>query len=60
MLAALILHGIVPGPFLLTNHTHLVYTLFAGLIFVNLLMIPVGIVILKLCLLALKLAPPLL
>jgi putative tricarboxylic transport membrane protein len=60
MLAALILHGIVPGPFLLTKHTHLVYTLFAGLIFVNLLMIPVGIVILKLCLLALKLAPPVL
>jgi putative tricarboxylic transport membrane protein len=34
--------------------------LFAGLILVNLLMIPVGIVILRLCLLALKLAPPVL
>jgi len=60
MLAALILHGIVPGPFLLTKHTGLVYTLFAGLILVNLLMIPVGIVILRGCLVALKVAPPVL
>jgi len=60
MLAALVLHGIQPGPFLLAKHTHLVYTLFAGLILVNLLMVPVGIVILRLCLLALKLAPPVL
>ncbi|MGH7263970.1 MAG: tripartite tricarboxylate transporter permease [Candidatus Rokuibacteriota bacterium] len=60
MLAALILHGIVPGPFLLAKHTELVYTLFAGLILVNLLMIPVGLVILRLCLLALRLAAPVL
>lgn len=60
MLAALILHGIVPGPFLLAKHTQLVYTLFAGLILVNLLMIPVGLVILRLCLLALRLAAPVL
>jgi putative tricarboxylic transport membrane protein len=60
MLAALLLHGIMPGPFLLTKHPELVYTLFAGLILVNLLMIPVGIVILRLCLLALKLDPPVL
>ena len=60
MLVALILHGIQPGPFLLAKHTHLVYTLFAGLILVNLLMVPVGIVILRLCLLAVKLAPPVL
>ncbi|MGQ0571020.1 MAG: tripartite tricarboxylate transporter permease, partial [Armatimonadota bacterium] len=60
MLAALILHGIVPGPFLLTRHTGLVFTLFAGLITVNVLMIPVGIVILRGCLLVLKLAPPVL
>jgi putative tricarboxylic transport membrane protein len=60
MLAALILHGITPGPLLLTRHPELVYTLFAGLILVNLLMIPVGIVILRLCLAALKLDPPVL
>ncbi len=60
MLAALILHGIQPGPFLLTRHAELVYTLFAGLILVNLLMIPVGIVILRVCLLALRVAPPVL
>lgn len=60
MLAALLLHGIMPGPFLLTKHPDLVFTLFAGLILVNLLMIPVGIVILRLCLLALKLDPPVL
>jgi putative tricarboxylic transport membrane protein len=60
MLAALILHGIVPGPFLLTKHTGLVFTLFAGLIMVNLLMIPVGIVILRGCLLVLRLSPPVL
>lgn len=58
MLAALILHGIVPGPFLLSQHTELVFTLFAGLILVNLLMIPVGVVILRGCLLALRLPPP--
>jgi putative tricarboxylic transport membrane protein len=60
MLAALILHGIQPGPFLLARHGQLVYTLFAGLLIVNVLMIPVGLVILKLCLLALRLAPPVL
>jgi putative tricarboxylic transport membrane protein len=60
MLAALILHGIQPGPFLLSKHGALVYTLFAGLILVNLMMIPVGLVILRLCLLALKLSPPVL
>ena len=60
MLAALLLHGIMPGPFLLTKNPELVYTLFAGLILVNLLMIPVGVVILRLCLLALKLDPPVL
>jgi putative tricarboxylic transport membrane protein len=60
MLAALILHGIQPGPFLLSKHGALVYTLFAGLLIVNLLMIPVGLVILRLCLLALKLSPPVL
>jgi len=60
MLAALLLHGIMPGPFLLTKHPELVFTLFAGLIIVNLLMVPVGIVILRLCLLALKLDPPVL
>ena len=60
MLAALILHGIQPGPFLLAKHGQLVYTLFAGLIIVNLLMIPVGLVILRLCLLALRLSPPVL
>ncbi|MDR7522697.1 MAG: tripartite tricarboxylate transporter permease [Armatimonadota bacterium] len=60
MLAALILHGIVPGPFLLNKHTHLVFTLFAGLILVNLLMIPVGLVILRGCLLVLRLDRPVL
>ena len=60
MLAALILHGIQPGPFLLAQHPQLVYTLFAGLLIVNLLMIPVGLVILRLCLLALHMATPVL
>ncbi len=60
MLAALILHGIQPGPFLLSKHGPLVYTLFAGLLIVNVLMIPVGLLILRLCLLALRLPPPVL
>jgi putative tricarboxylic transport membrane protein len=60
MLAALILHGIQPGPFLLAKHGPLVYTLFAGLLIVNVLMIPVGLVILRLCLLALRVSPPVL
>ena len=58
MLAALILHGIVPGPFLLSQHSELVFTLFAGLILVNFLMIPVGVLILRGCMLALRLPPP--
>ena len=58
MLAALILHGIVPGPFLMSQQRPLVFTLFAGLILVNLLMIPVGIIILRGCLVALRLPPP--
>ncbi|HEU5298377.1 MAG TPA: tripartite tricarboxylate transporter permease [bacterium] len=58
MLAALILHGIIPGPFLLTQQSPLVFTLFAGLILVNFLMIPVGVLILRGCLLALRLPPP--
>ena len=60
MLAALILHGIQPGPFLLAKHGQLVYTLFAGLLIVNVLMIPVGLLILRLCLLALRLSQPVL
>jgi len=60
MLAALILHGIQPGPFLLTRHSELVFTLFAGLIIVNLLMIPVGIVILGICMKVVGIAAPVL
>lgn len=60
MLAALLLHGIQPGPFLLVRNSELVFTLFAALILVNLLMIPVGIVILRACLEVLRMPRPVL
>jgi putative tricarboxylic transport membrane protein len=49
VLAALILHGIQPGPFLLERNTELLFTFFGALILVNVLMLPVGALILRLC-----------
>lgn len=49
ILAALILHGIQPGPFLMQRHSELVFSFFGALFLTNVLMIPVGIVILRLC-----------
>lgn len=48
MMAALILHGITPGPLLLSNNPDVVYGLFASLIVVNILMLVIGFVILRL------------
>lgn len=43
MLAALVLHGITPGPLLFATQTELVYTVFASLLLANLLMIVAGV-----------------
>ena len=45
MLAALVLHGITPGPLLFTTQTDLVYTVFASLILANLFMIGAGMLV---------------
>ncbi len=49
MMAALIMHGLRPGPALFERNPEVVYSLFAGLIIVNFLMLIVGILILRLC-----------
>lgn len=47
MLAALVLHGITPGPLMMTKNPEVVYGLFAALIVVNFLMLIIGFAILR-------------
>lgn len=42
MLGAFLLHGVQPGPLLFRNNVHEVYTIFAGFLLANVLMIAVG------------------
>jgi putative tricarboxylic transport membrane protein len=49
ILAALILHGVQPGPFLLERNTELLFTFFGALLLTQVLMLPVGALILRLC-----------
>jgi putative tricarboxylic transport membrane protein len=59
ILAALVLQGVRPGPFLMQQHADLMYTFFAGLILVNtVLMIPIGVALQRLCLRAVMVPPP--
>lgn len=51
VLAALILHGVQPGPLLMERNSQLMYSFFAALLLVNtVLMIPVGVAMLRMCL----------
>lgn len=45
MLAALVLHGVNPGPMLFATQTDMVYAIFASLVLANLLMIVAGVVV---------------
>lgn len=45
MLAALVLHGVTPGPLLFTTQTGMVYTIFASLLLANLCMIGAGVLV---------------
>lgn len=45
MLAALMLHGVTPGPLLFATQTDMVYTIFASLILANLCMIGAGAIV---------------
>jgi putative tricarboxylic transport membrane protein len=45
MLAALVLHGVSPGPLLFAMQTEMVYTIFASLLLANLFMIVAGAVV---------------
>lgn len=45
MLAALVLHGVTPGPLLFATQTDMVYTIFASLLLANLCMIGAGVVV---------------
>jgi putative tricarboxylic transport membrane protein len=42
MMGAFLIHGIQPGPLLFTQHPHQVYTIFAGMILANVVMIALG------------------
>jgi putative tricarboxylic transport membrane protein len=59
VLAALILHGVRPGPFLMRERGDLLWTFFAALLLVNtVLMVPVGIALQRLCMRAVLVPPP--
>ncbi|NYZ13253.1 hypothetical protein HL658_11875 [Azospirillum sp. RWY-5-1] len=45
MLAALMLHGIAPGPLLFTSDTTMVYTIFASMLLANLLMVAAALMV---------------
>ena len=45
MLAALVLHGVNPGPMLFATQTDMVYAIFASLLLANLLMIGAGVLV---------------
>jgi putative tricarboxylic transport membrane protein len=42
MMGAFLIHGIQPGPLLFSQHPHQVYTIFAGMILANVVMIALG------------------
>lgn len=50
LLGGLLLHGLVPGPLLFTQHTDVIYGLYSGLFVANLSMIPLGILVMTPCL----------
>ena len=50
LLGGLLLHGLVPGPLLFTQHTDVIYGLYGGLFTANLAMIPLGILVMTPCL----------
>jgi putative tricarboxylic transport membrane protein len=58
MMAALIMHGMRPGPMLFERNPEVVYSLFAGMIIVNFLMLIVGFLILRLCMLVVNVRLP--
>ena len=60
MLAALMLHGINPGPMLFITGVDLVYTVFAAYLVANLLMIAVGMLVARAFALLMKIPPVLL
>ena len=50
LLGGLLLHGLVPGPLLFTNHPDFVYGLFGGLLVANISLLVVGILFMTPCL----------
>ena len=60
MLAALMLHGVNPGPMLFITGVDLVYTVFAAYLVANLLMIAVGMLVARAFALLMKIPPVLL
>ena len=60
MLAALMLHGVNPGPMLFITGVDLVYTVFAAYLVANLLMIAIGMLVARVFALLMKIPPVLL
>ncbi|MCL6552712.1 MAG: tripartite tricarboxylate transporter permease [Firmicutes bacterium] len=60
MLAAMMLHGIAPGPQLFERSPQLVYGLFVGLVIANLMMLGLGLLALRPAIAVVNVRPPLL
>ncbi|HEX2291133.1 MAG TPA: tripartite tricarboxylate transporter permease, partial [Pseudonocardiaceae bacterium] len=60
ILAALVLQGARPGPSLMTDQSEVMFTFFAALLVTNILMIPVGMAILRLCMTVITVSAPVL
>jgi putative tricarboxylic transport membrane protein len=58
MMTGLILHGVQPGPLLFQTRPDITYNLFAAMIIVNLLMLPVGYICIRLLLRAVLVPAP--
>jgi putative tricarboxylic transport membrane protein len=60
MMAALMLHGLTPGPMLFEKNAQIVFDLFAGMIMVNFLMLPVGYCVVRMYMRVIAVSPPVL
>lgn len=60
MMAALMLHGLTPGPMLFEKNAQVVFDLFAGMIMVNFLMLPIGYCVVRMYMKIIAVSSPLL
>lgn len=58
MMAALMLHGLTPGPMLFEKNAQVVFDLFAGMIMVNFMMLPIGYLVVRMYMKIVAVSPP--